>query len=123
MTGIDRNLVCTGDLYLRPGFMILEETTLCIERASVFVVVVSDNYNSSNYCNNELDMAYHLNKPIVLFIKGIVDESLMRPTMQVLFKSNVRVLWDLENQEYNMKTTWQNVCASVLDLIIHTRNF
>ncbi|XP_060583125.1 toll-like receptor 4 [Ruditapes philippinarum] len=118
MTGIDRNLICTGDLYLRPGFGILDEISLCIERASAFIVVVSDNYNSSPYCHNELDMAYRLQKPIVLFIKGMVDESLMTPVMKSLFKSNVRVLWAFENQDYTMMTSWQNVCSSLLDLIV-----
>ncbi|XP_060560338.1 uncharacterized protein LOC132720264 [Ruditapes philippinarum] len=122
MTGIDRNLICTGDLYLRPGFRILDEIALCMERASAFIVVVSDNYNSSRYCHNELDMAYRLQKPIVLFIKGMVDESLMTPVMKSLFKSNVRVLWAFESQQYTLKTTWDNVCSSLFDLIIQNQN-
>ncbi|XP_060560331.1 toll-like receptor 4 [Ruditapes philippinarum] len=122
MTGIDRNLICTGDLYLRPGFRILDEISLCIERASAFIVVVSDSYNSSPYCHNELDIAYRLQKPIVLFIKGTVDESLMTPVMKSLFNSNVRVLWTFKNQDYTMMTSWQNVCSSLLDLIIQNEN-
>ncbi|XP_045170933.2 toll-like receptor 1 [Mercenaria mercenaria] len=122
MTGIDRNLVCTGDAYLRPGFLILDEAARCIERASAFIVVVSDSYCTSAYCHNEIDLANRLNKPIILMIKGHVDENLMMPTMKMLFKSNVRVLWTLENNEYILKTTWENVCASVLDLIAQNEN-
>jgi hypothetical protein len=118
MIGVNRNLICTGDLYLRPGFGITDEIALCMERASAFIVVVSNDFNLSLYCQNELDMAYRLQKPIVLFIKGTIDESLMTPLMKCLFKSNVRVLWALENQQYTLKTTWENVCSSLLDLII-----
>ncbi|XP_045202891.2 toll-like receptor 4 isoform X2 [Mercenaria mercenaria] len=118
MTGLDRNLVCTVDMYGRPGYMKLNETALCIERASAVIMVVSDSFCSSMDCHHEVDQAYRLNKPIILMMKGHVDENLMMPTMKMLFNSNVRILWTLENDEYILKTTWENVCTSVLDLIV-----
>ncbi|XP_053400540.1 toll-like receptor 4 [Mercenaria mercenaria] len=118
MTGIERNLVCTGDGYLRLGFNILDETARCIERASVVIAVVSNSYCESSYCHTELDQAYRLNKPIILMLKEHVGEELMMPTMKMLFKNNVRMLWTVENGEYVLKTTWQNVCTSVLELIV-----
>lgn len=117
MTGTDRNLVCVGDEYLRPGFLVLDETARCIERASVMIAVVSNSYCDSPFCHNELDQAYRLNKPIVLMLKDHVDENLMMPIMKALFKNNVRILWGIENGEYVLKTTWENVCTSILDLI------
>ena len=117
MTEIDRNLVCIGDDFLRPGFRILDEITNCIDRASAFIVVLSDSFCESMYCHHEVDMAFRLNKPIMLMIKGRVDENIMKPLMKTLFKSTVRVLWTLENNEYIMNTSWEHVCNSLLDLI------
>ena len=63
MIGTDRNLICTGDQHLRPGFWVHDEINLCLDRASVIIVVVSDNFCRSSHCSNEFDQAYSQNKP------------------------------------------------------------
>lgn len=117
MTGIERDLICTGDEYLRPGFAIFDETVRCMERASLVIAIVTNSYCESAFCNNELEQAHLLMKPIIIMLKEQVDENLMTPTMKLLFKSKVRILWETKNDEYVMKTTWKNVCSSMLDLI------
>ncbi|XP_045174598.2 toll-like receptor 8 [Mercenaria mercenaria] len=117
MTGIDRNLVCTGDQHLRPGFMVHDETIKCLDRASVIIIVVSNNYCRSAYCQNEFDQAYIQRKPIVLMLIEHVEEELMMPTLRQLYKRDVRILWTVENGQYVLKTTWENVCRSVLEKV------
>lgn len=117
MTAIERNLVCTGDVYFRPGYPILDEAVRCLERSSVMLGVVSNQFCESEFCHSELKEAFHLNKPIVLMLKDHVDEHLMKPVMKMLFKSNVRILWTLNNGEHIMKNSWENVCMAILDLI------
>jgi hypothetical protein len=115
MIGTDRNLVCTGDTHLRPGFMVYDETLKCLDRSSVVILVVSDNFLRSSYCQYELDQAYLQRKPIVLMLLGHVDEELMTPTMKQLYKRDVRILWTVENGQFALKNTWENICSSVLE--------
>jgi Leucine-rich repeat (LRR) protein len=118
ITGIDRTLICEGDHNLRPGFYVLEETILCIQRSAVVIVVVSDRFCHSNYCDTELLQAYDLKKPILLILKGKVEESSMRPVMKLLFQQNVRVLFEENNGAYILKNTWEHVGKSIIDLIV-----
>ncbi|XP_053400757.1 toll-like receptor Tollo [Mercenaria mercenaria] len=115
--GINRNLICTGDKYFRPGRMVHDEIATCLERSCVMVVLISDLYCSSVYCRSEFDQAHIYGKPIVLMVRGHVDEDMMSPAMKQLYRKNARVLWSEENGEYVLKTTWENVCSSILDLI------
>jgi hypothetical protein len=62
ITGIDRTLICDGDQNLRPGFYVLDETILCMQRSAVVIVVVSNHFCQSNYCDTELSQAYDLKK-------------------------------------------------------------
>lgn len=117
MTGIERELVCTGDEQLRVGFDISSETTRCMEMSSVVLVVVSNSFCESKFCHNELNQAYITRKPIVLMFKEHVDEEMMMPTMKELYRKNVRMLWSFENGEYILKSTWDNVCTAILDLV------
>ena len=117
MIGTDRNLICTGDQHLRPGFRVLDETIKCLDRASVIIVVASNNFCRSSYCQNEFDQAYIQRKPIVLMLLGEVDEELMAPSMKQLYRRNVRILWKVENGQYVLKSTWENICSSVLEKV------
>lgn len=117
MTGIDRELICTGDKHLRFGFDIRSETIRCLDRSAVVIVVVSESFCTSEYCHHELDQAYIKRKPIVLMFKERVEESVMMPTMKELYRNKVRMLWNFENGEYVLKSTWENVSTSVLDLV------
>ncbi|XP_060598651.1 protein toll-like [Ruditapes philippinarum] len=111
----DRNLICTGDQYFRPGFTLLDETEQCLDRASVVILLLSDNFCRSSYCQNEFNQAYMQGKPIVLMILGNVEEELMMPSLKSLYRRNVRILWKVDNNEFVLSTTWGNVCNSLLE--------
>ncbi|XP_060600918.1 toll-like receptor 4 [Ruditapes philippinarum] len=117
MTGVDRELVCTGDRHFRPGFYVQNETCRRLATASVLIVVASENFCQSVYCRGELEQAFMEGKPIILMFIEQVEQELMPPTMREVYQRNVRIVWTFENGEYKMKTTWENVCKSVLDLI------
>lgn len=119
MTGVDRQLVATGDHDFRPGHYIHNELERNIEAASVIIVVVSYSFIESEYCCKEVKYAHTSGKPIMLMFKEHVEEQAMEriPDMKLLFRRNVRILWTVENGEPVLKTTWENVGRSVLDLI------
>ena len=82
--------------------------------------VVSEAFCRSNYCQIELQQPYELNKPIILMIQQACNEELMSPLLKEMFNRNTRVIW-LGNdglREFAMKTTWENICESVLRLSI-----
>ncbi|XP_060597178.1 toll-like receptor 2 [Ruditapes philippinarum] len=115
--GTDRNLICTGDQYFRPGFNIHDETELCLDRASVVILLLSNNFCRSSYCRNEFDQAYMQRKPVVLMLLGNVEEELMMPTLKNLYKRDVRILWKIENEQVVLNTTWENICSSLLEKV------
>ncbi|KAL4237503.1 tRNA-dihydrouridine(20) synthase [NAD(P)+]-like protein [Mactra antiquata] len=114
LVGTDRNLVCLGDSEFRLGQYVHNESLRCIELSTVFLCVVSDSYCNSRYCVEEFDQATQRHKPVILMMKGDVDIDLMTPTMQHLFRNQVRMLWEENNGEYMLKTSWENVCESIL---------
>jgi succinyl-CoA synthetase alpha subunit len=124
MTGIDRQLVCTGDFNFRPGFHLHDEIDKLIGEASVMAVVVSNNFINSNYSCNEVNQAYRHGIPIVLmFIENVEEGDMAKvPVMKTLFKRNARILWSVENGEPVLKTSWENVSRSILDLIEFKNN-
>ncbi|XP_060597181.1 toll-like receptor 2 [Ruditapes philippinarum] len=115
--GTDRNLICTGDQYFRPGFNIHDETELCLDRASVVILLLSNNFCRSSYCRNEFDQAYMQRKPVVLMMLGNVEEELMMPTLKNLYKRDARILWKIENEQVVLNTTWENICSSLLEKV------
>jgi hypothetical protein len=116
-TGIERGLVCTGDQHLRPGFYVLNETRLCFERVSTIVIVVSNNFCNSSYCCNEFNLAFESGKPMLLMFKESVDEQNMPDVMRQIYRRKTRILWTFENGEYILRTKWDNIASSILDLI------
>ncbi|XP_060560676.1 toll-like receptor 4 [Ruditapes philippinarum] len=115
--GTDRDLICTGDKNYRPGFTVHDETERCLNRASVVILLVSDNFCRSQYCLNEFDKAYLLGKPVVLMLFGNVDEEIMMPTLHGLYKRDARILWKIENGQFVLNTTWENICTSLLEKV------
>jgi hypothetical protein len=117
ITGINRDLLCTGDQCFRPGQMIHNEIASCLDRVCTMVIMVTDSYCTSMYCRSEFDQALLHGKPIILMLCGKVNLDLMPLAMKQLYRRNARILWAEENGEYVLKTTWENVCLSILDLI------
>lgn len=118
LTGVDRNLVFTGDEHFRPGFLLNNEIASSLERVSLVLLLITTEFCTSGYCLSELDQAWIQRKPMILMFKDEVDEELMTPIMKTIYKKNTRILWALEDGEYVLKTSWDNVCNAILELII-----
>ncbi|KAL4225177.1 Toll-like receptor 7 [Mactra antiquata] len=112
----ERNLICLGDSEFRLGQYVHNESLRCIELCTVFLCVVSENYCNSRYCVEEFNQASQMTTPVILMMKEEVDIDLMTPKMQLLFRNQVRMLWENNNGEYRLKTTWKNVCESIIDI-------
>jgi hypothetical protein len=115
--GTDRNLVCEGDRHFRLGKPILDEISELLDRSDVLVAVVSNKYCLSVFCRNEFQQAVYKEMPILLMLKENIDLENMSPSMRDMFEKKTRVLWECEDGEYKLKTTWFNVCESVVELI------
>lgn len=115
--GTDRDLVCEGDRYFRLGKPIMDEISELLDRSGVLVAVLSNKYCQSIFCRNEFQQAIYKENPILLMLKETVDPKNMSPSMRDMFEKKTRVLWEYENGEYKLKTTWLNVCQSVVEMI------
>ncbi|XP_045161852.2 uncharacterized protein LOC123526671 [Mercenaria mercenaria] len=114
--GEERDLVCEGDRNFQLGRSIPEQVSILLKKSSVVVVLLTDNYSLSVHCRNEIDQAFMLEKPIVLMIKDHVDTDLMTPNIRDLYETKTRILWIRENETYALKTSWDNVCTSIVEL-------
>ncbi|KAH3747949.1 hypothetical protein DPMN_182385 [Dreissena polymorpha] len=113
----DRELVGFGDKNFKIGHCIMNEIIRCSKASAVIVVVLSDNFCSSDFCLQEFDVAFRVGKPIILMLKGEVDISLAPVAIRDLFNTYVRVLWRIDDYgEYELMTSWDNVCNSILEL-------
>ncbi|XP_053378989.1 toll-like receptor 7 [Mercenaria mercenaria] len=120
MVGENRDLVCEGDRDFQLGRPIHDQISLLLKKSSVVVVLLTDNYSLSVHCRNEFDQAFMLEKPIILMIKDHVDTALMTPLIQDLYEKRTRILWMWENGQYILKTSWENLCTSIVELVDRT---
>jgi hypothetical protein len=115
--GDDRDLVCEGDRNFQLGRPIHDQISVLLKKSSVVMVVLTDNYSQSIHCRNEFDQAFLLEKPIVLMVKDQVEIALMTPLIRDLYEKKTRVLWLWEDGQFKLKTTWDNVCTSIIELV------
>lgn len=116
IVGVERDLICSGDKHFRVGYPILQETLRCLNMSCVVVFVVSDSFCRSEFCRNEFLQAYEIGKPIILIVKEECNEDLMPPLLKEVFLKKTRIIWLLKEDGFTLKTTWENICHSILDL-------
>ncbi|KAH3724996.1 hypothetical protein DPMN_050824 [Dreissena polymorpha] len=116
VVGAEWDLVCIGDEQFRVGWNIYREIYRCMERSNVAVVVISERFAYSVFCNKELDIAMQLQKPVVLLLKEDVDINQHSEQIQLLYRTSVRILFGYEYNELVLKTTWDKVCESFLQM-------
>ncbi|XP_052803797.1 toll-like receptor 4 [Mya arenaria] len=114
--GIDRTTVCIGDREFIPGRPISDEIVHSLRKSAMVLILLSDAYTQSEYCRQEFEQALIMDKAIIFLVKDTIQEELLTPTMQELYKKNVRIIWTYENGRYLLKTTWNHVCASIIDV-------
>jgi hypothetical protein len=120
MTEINRDLICTHNMHVEIGHGILAETARCINSSSALIAVVSDSYHCDGNCFLELDFACRFRKPIVLCANETIDEAVFEQPMLMPFRKETRVIWKFENNQYNMNTTLEDLCSSLLDIIANS---
>ncbi|KAH3813921.1 hypothetical protein DPMN_142394 [Dreissena polymorpha] len=116
VVGVERDLVCIGDEQFRVGWNIYREIYRCMERSNVAVVVISEGFANSVFCDQELDIAMQLKKPVILLLKGDVDINQHSEHIQLLYRTNVRILFEYEGNKLVLKTTWDKICESFLQM-------
>lgn len=114
---VDRDLICTIDDYMRPGYRLFDEVIRCLERSVIMIVPLSNDYCNSEHCLTEFYQAYILNKPIFMVIIDDVNEDNMTPTMKMLYRHNAHLL-KIENGACELKAAWINICSSIFKLIL-----
>ncbi|XP_045180593.2 uncharacterized protein LOC123539877 [Mercenaria mercenaria] len=116
-TGTDRDLICFGDKNFQLGKPVHDEMALCLQQSAVVMLLLSRSFCNSEFCRMEFDMALFMKKPFILMIKDELDESEMVPSLQELFKRNTRLLWERRDNHFYLRTSWDNVVNSVLELV------
>ncbi|XP_045185007.2 toll-like receptor 8 [Mercenaria mercenaria] len=113
----DRDVICLGDRHFQLGKPVNDEMVKTLQQSAVVLLLVTRNFSNSEFCRMEFDHALFMKKPFILMVKGEIDVNEMVPSMQEVFKRNTRLLWEWDGDNFVMKTSWDNVVSSILDLI------
>ncbi|KAH3839612.1 hypothetical protein DPMN_113044 [Dreissena polymorpha] len=116
ITGIDRDLVATGDRNFVIGNPIFKEIFRCIRESAVIAVFVTENFCRSEFCCREFEIAFQHHKPIVLMMKDAVDREIMPLEMKQLFEQYVRIVWRFVNGRYELQGSWGDKCEAMLQM-------
>jgi hypothetical protein len=58
--------------------------------------------------------------PIVIFANETIDEDVFEQEMLMPYNKKPRVTWKFENNQYDMSTTKEDLCSSLLDIIANS---
>lgn len=116
---VERELVCIGDKHFRVGFHTVEEIRRCLKMSALAIIIVTDNFLDSPYCMLEFRQALHLEKPVILMVKEGTSIDRMSDEIKQMFEMKTRLVWK-SNADicFVLKTTWANVCNSILNMLI-----
>ena len=108
--------VGTGDTMFRAGMYIHDEIISCLEQSKVMIILLTDHYCRSECCVMEFQRAIQLNKPIIIMVKDKVDKTLLTPAMRMCYNTNSRIIWTKHDGDYVLKSTWDTICDSIMEL-------
>lgn len=123
LTGCSRTLVCTGDQDFQPGFPILNQVRLLIQKSAVAVFVVSLVFCQKNFCQLEFSEAVRLRKPIILIFTENIDPQKMSDELRDTFQVNTRakiVRWS--DNAVMVEPGIPMLAESILDHVIDNNN-
>ncbi|KAL3842824.1 hypothetical protein ACJMK2_020808 [Sinanodonta woodiana] len=107
------DIVCIGDIHFEPGRYILDEIIRCTESCCVVLLVMSEAFCKSYYCDCEAICAYLEKKPIILMFLEEVDPKCMSKIMHKHFQRYTRVRWTRKGDEFELVPSWAKVCDSI----------
>ena len=113
----DKELVCIGDRYFRPGQPIFSEMIRCLDDTAVFIAVMSKNYCNSGYCKLEIEQARLQGKPIILIFIEDVAEDDMTLVIREVFRKYTRVKFIVNEGVYQLQPDWKCVCESIIEIM------
>ena len=108
--------VGTGDTMFRAGMYIHDEIISSLEQSKVMIILLTDNYCRSECCVMEFQKAIQINKPIIIMVKDKVDKTLLTPAMRMSYNKNTRIIWTKHEGDYVLKSTWNTICDSIMEL-------
>ncbi|KAL3842880.1 hypothetical protein ACJMK2_020855 [Sinanodonta woodiana] len=95
---------------------ILDEIIRCTESCCVVLLVVSEAFCRSHYCDFEALCAELEKKPIILMFLEEVDPVCMSKMMYKHFQRYTRVKWIRNGDEFELVPSWAKVCDSICAL-------
>ncbi|KAL3842881.1 hypothetical protein ACJMK2_020856 [Sinanodonta woodiana] len=107
------DILCIGDINFEPGKYILDEIIRCTESCCVVLLVVSEAFCKSDYCDFEALCAELEKKPIILMFLEDVDPKRMSKIMYKHFQRYTRVKWTRNGDEFELVPSWGKVCDSI----------
>ena len=123
VTKTNRDYICLGDKHFRPGHTIVEEVMRCIEQSAVVVLIISNKYIKSQWCDMEAKEAATQQKPVILILTENIEQDKMSPVLKQLFNRYTRFKCFTGNGgQYEVSPTWTVLSSSVLDLATSQMN-
>ncbi|XP_053390793.1 toll-like receptor 4 [Mercenaria mercenaria] len=120
VTNIENENLIKESEDVEPGHSFGTELGDVVNRSSVVIAVASSLFCEDHRYSRIIEEALEIGKPIILFLidgSGI-DRKNMTSVMKQLLRVKPRFVWKIETDgQRKMKTTWRNVCNTILDYI------
>ncbi|KAK3584898.1 hypothetical protein CHS0354_021772 [Potamilus streckersoni] len=110
------DLAVTGLETIIPGMLLTNEIYRCIEEALVVVLVVTENFLESDWCNLEGLIASQYKIPLVILIEeGTRCENKSR-TIKHALKHFGRAEWSTKNGQFRIRPSMNVICDGILSI-------
>ena len=87
-----------------------------MQLSHVVLFVITNDFCNSEFCKFEFTQACELQKRIILMVEENTNKELMPRDLLHVFKHKARIIWRYQDDELVLKTTWENICQSILDI-------
>ncbi|KAL3868305.1 hypothetical protein ACJMK2_041129 [Sinanodonta woodiana] len=109
-----QDLAVTGMETIVPGRMLMNEIYRCIEGALVVVLLVTENFLESDWCNLESLVAKEYKIPLIILIQEGTRCETKSKTINYALSRFGRAEWSIKNGQFVIRPAWNVICDGIL---------
>ncbi|CAO1345264.1 unnamed protein product [Diamesa serratosioi] len=123
LTNIEKRSVinlCLHERDFQVGLSILENIISCMDQSRCLLLVISESFLSSNWCNFEMHLAQHRlietrrENLILILLEEIPKKKMVPKTLQFLMRTKTYIVWPKSDKEEHRKIFWKRLKRAII---------
>ncbi|CAO1320875.1 unnamed protein product [Diamesa tonsa] len=123
LTNIEKRSVinlCLHERDFQVGLSILENIISCMDQSRCLLLVISESFLSSNWCNFEMHLAQHRlietrrENLILILLEEIPKKKLVPKTLQFLMRTKTYIVWPKSDKDEHRKIFWKRLKRAII---------